>query len=241
MLKNLSSSFPIPFPLFLHGLKTPLHPLYRGDLSSIPYSVGPTHSLPCPALGRTTPPARPATAAAAPSLPPLAPARSRVPPPPPPPPRRASTGSITNASSSPCRTCTYRRRSASVWVQTWDKDSIFFSTNGDESAHRADGSGKRRDDICFSAAARSSFFFVARPVRPRGVLVAPASARRPRPGRRRGSGRRIGWSTAADCRRCWWPAVILIFSDLELVMCWPTFVFVRWMHSFIAMLLPEKL
>jgi hypothetical protein len=42
MLKNLSGSFPISFHLFLHGLKTPLHPLYRGDLSSIPYSVGPT-------------------------------------------------------------------------------------------------------------------------------------------------------------------------------------------------------
>jgi hypothetical protein len=36
MLKNLSSSLHIPFPLFLHGLKLPLHPLYKGNLSSTP-------------------------------------------------------------------------------------------------------------------------------------------------------------------------------------------------------------
>jgi hypothetical protein len=42
MLKNLSSSLPIPFSPFLHGLKLPLHPLYKGNLSSTPLSVGPT-------------------------------------------------------------------------------------------------------------------------------------------------------------------------------------------------------
>jgi hypothetical protein len=39
----ISSSFPIPFPLFLHGLKTPLHPLYIGNLSSTP--IRGTHSI----------------------------------------------------------------------------------------------------------------------------------------------------------------------------------------------------
>jgi hypothetical protein len=202
MLKNLSSSFPIPFPFFLHGLKTPLHPLYRGDLSSIPYSVGPTHSLPCPALGRTTPRLAP---------PPRRPRRLSLPSPlrgrgsrrrpllrraarPPAPPRTRRRRHV-----EPAHTAGGQHLSGSGHET---KIRSFFSTNGDESAHRADGSGKRRDGIRFSAAARSSFFFVARPVRPRGALVALASARRPRPGRRRGSSRRRGWSTAADCRRC---------------------------------------
>jgi hypothetical protein len=47
MLKNLSSSLPIPFPLFLHGLKLPLHPLYKENLSSTPYQWDPLDSPSC--------------------------------------------------------------------------------------------------------------------------------------------------------------------------------------------------
>jgi hypothetical protein len=43
MLKNLSSSLPIPFPLFLHGL----NPLYKGNLSSTPYQWDPLDSPSC--------------------------------------------------------------------------------------------------------------------------------------------------------------------------------------------------
>jgi hypothetical protein len=46
MLKKPLHSFPTLFPLSLHGLKIPLHPLYRGDLSSTPTPWDPLTPLP---------------------------------------------------------------------------------------------------------------------------------------------------------------------------------------------------
>jgi hypothetical protein len=52
--ETVSSRFPIALPFFLHGLKIPLHPLYRGKLSSTSYLWDPLvppplclHTFPC--------------------------------------------------------------------------------------------------------------------------------------------------------------------------------------------------
>jgi hypothetical protein len=41
MLKKPLQQPPYSFPLFLHGLKLPLHPLYKGNFSSTPYQWDP--------------------------------------------------------------------------------------------------------------------------------------------------------------------------------------------------------
>jgi hypothetical protein len=45
--KNLYNSLPVFFPLFLHGLKLSLHPLYKANLSSTPYQWDPLDSPSC--------------------------------------------------------------------------------------------------------------------------------------------------------------------------------------------------